>query len=111
MSQSAREGEGCVALVHEELCVDADVSITPIVEAGPPVTRCLEMLRSGECEHEQPWRRGDCEHRRSGHCCFTVRQTICVTVPLIFGARAEANVAAVSCETPKPGPCPAPPRE
>ena len=95
----------CATTVAEDVCVDADVAVTPVVEAGPATTTCL-----GQPQLDPACRRDPCcthgGHHGRHTCYFRVRQTIRVCVPLTWGAKADATVAGVACGTPRPGPCP-----
>jgi len=104
--------DGCVAVVTEELCLDADVDVRPFVRLGHVRTRCV----SGPFVEGNDWFAGGArksapdkapsDGERAVDCRFSVRQVLCVTVPLIFDANVEAVVAGVRCGTPKAGSCP-----
>lgn len=103
--------EGCMAVANQELCVDADVEVQPYVHPGTARTRCVGPPVVDGCRCEDDHKCGPGCTRCGGtdnckpKCHFTVRQIICVTVPLLFDAKVDANVSAVRCGIPKPGPC------
>lgn len=114
MADAVQGTETCVAEAHQEMCVDADITVAPSVHAGPVKVACVGRPKLDQCEvedEEDPdGQREDAGGERGCHpmrnCRFSVRQTICVTIPLIFEATAEAALSTITCETPQPGPCP-----
>ncbi len=100
--------EECEVLTHQEIAVDAHVTVRPTVETGVATTRCVGGPDIHDC-HDWDGSDGARQERSGRHhrheCRFVVRQVICVTIPLRFGARVEAEVSDVECGTPKPGPC------
>jgi hypothetical protein len=108
MSEPTHEQtEECEVLAHQEIAVEADVTVRPTVHAGCATTKCVGCAEIRECGNwdgtdggrkERPGR----HHHRECH--FEVCQHICVTIPIRFGAMVEAEVSDVECGTPKPGP-------
>jgi hypothetical protein len=98
MDVPMREADACRSEAHQDVCIDTDVEVIPTVHAGPVTTKCVEKTVWAPCAHENEG--GD------HHCRFGVRQVIRVTVPLTFGATAEAKITRTVCHQPKPGPCP-----
>lgn len=84
----------CETTVHENVCVQATVTITPNVISGPSTSFCLENPIIGSCEGTL---------RRN--CVFTVSQRICVQIPLTFSATAEAVANGIVCGEPDIGGC------
>lgn len=87
---------GCPATVHETVCVQADVTLTPVVTVGTVRSFCVGPPIIGPCVGPTS---------PSGTCTFTVSQQICVQVPLTFSASATAVPTGIVCGTPQPGPC------
>ena len=98
----AREGrdkpvaDACVQAVHEDICVNATVTVTPSVTVGTVRSTCVGGPSFTPCG-------GTLSADRT--CSFNVSQTICVTVPLTFDASATAVVSGTVCGTPGTGPC------
>lgn len=90
-----QEQMGCPAVVHETVCVQGTVTITPDVTSGPSRSFCVGSPMIGRCEGEV-----------TRNCTFTVSQNICVEIPLVFSAIATAVPSGVVCGTPLPTPCP-----
>lgn len=91
---------GCQTLVHETVCVQGTVTITPEVRSGRSRSFCVGDPVIGSCEGEL---------RR--FCQFTVSQNICVQILLIFSATASAVSNGIVCGTPETGPCPGAPSD
>lgn len=91
------EEQGCQTTVHETVCVQGTVTITPRVESNGSTSFCVGNPIIGSC----PGRLVDT-------CEFTVSQNICVQIPLEFFATAEAVENGIVCGTPLTGPCPGP---
>ncbi len=90
-----QEQMGCSTVVHESVCVQGTVTITPNVVSGPSRSFCIGNPVIGRCQGElEP------------NCTFTVSQNICVQIPLTFSAVATAVPNGVVCGTPRPTPCP-----
>ncbi|MGI5852184.1 MAG: hypothetical protein ACOX77_08770 [Caldicoprobacterales bacterium] len=86
---------GCETIVHETVCVQGTVTITPDLMSGPSRSFCVGPPIIGECPGEL-----------ARTCTFTVSQNICVQIPLRFSATASAVSNGVVCGTPEVGPCP-----
>lgn len=84
----------CVATVHENVCVQGTVTITPSVVSGESTSFCMGNPLIGSCEGEL-----------SESCVFTVSQNICVQIPLTFSATASAVEDGIVCGDPDIGPC------
>lgn len=84
----------CETAVHENVCVQATVTITPEVTSGPSTSFCLGNPIIGSCEGTL----------RSS-CIFTVSQNICVQIPLTFSATAEAVANGIVCGETDIGEC------
>lgn len=80
--------------VHDIVCVEATVTITPHVEIGDVKSFRVNDIKIGECcgvSHET--------------CSFKVHQKLCVQIPLEFSATAEAEATGIVCEEAHPGEC------
>lgn len=84
----------CPRTVHDTVCVDAEVTITPLVTVGEIRSNCVGDAVIGSCPGTP-----------SQFCTFNVRQEICVEVPLMFEANASATPRGIVCGTPDIGPC------
>lgn len=76
----------CETTIHEDVCVQATVTITPTVTSGPSTSFCLGNPIIGSCPGTL---------RES--CVFTVSQNICVQIPLTFSATADAVPNGIVC--------------
>ncbi|MDP4084436.1 MAG: hypothetical protein Q8934_07435 [Bacillota bacterium] len=86
----------CPATVHETVCVQADVTIIPVVTVGTIASNCVNGPIIGACPGTPS---------PTGVCTFTVSQNICVEVPLTFSTETTV-VPGIVCGTPGTGPCP-----
>ena len=87
----------CPTTVHDNVCIGAEVTITPRVEVGDIRSFCL-----GE-----PFI-GTCEGTPARSCSFGVSQRVCVQIPLTFFADAAAVPTGIVCDDAQPGTCEAP---
>jgi|GEM_PF-1171957 hypothetical protein len=86
----------CPTTVHETVCVQAGVTITPNVDVGDIESFCVGDPMIGRCP-------GTPSTTRT--CTFIVSQNICVQIPLMFSATATAVPIGIVCGTPEVGPC------
>lgn len=93
-SKIAQVADECPAIVHETVCVQANVTITPNVAVGAIQSFCVGEPIIGACPGE-PVR----------ECVFAVSQNICVQVPLTFSATAIAVPSGIVCSAPSAEPC------
>ena len=87
----------CPATVHETVCIQAEVTITPLVTVGDISSTCVGGPTIGACP-------GTISPTNS--CTFSVSQSICVAVPLTFSADATAIPNGIVCGSPGIGNCP-----
>lgn len=87
----------CPTTVHDSVCVEAQVRISPEVTVGEIETFCVSEPSIGGCPGTP-----------TPNCSFKVSQRICVQVPLTFNASAEARATGIVCNTPDVGGCPIP---
>jgi hypothetical protein len=85
----------CPVTVHETVCVQGTVTITPNIEVGIPQSFCVGNPTIGGCV-------GPLEPS----CSFAIGQQICVQIPLIFSATASAVENGLVCGDPATGGCP-----
>jgi len=84
----------CHTVVHENVCVQGTVTITPSVVSGESRSFCLGNPRIGECPGViRP------------NCSFSVSQRICVQIPLTFSATAVAVPNGIVCSDADIGEC------
>ncbi|WP_242966707.1 hypothetical protein [Desulfosporosinus sp. FKA] len=86
----------CPATVHETVCVQADVTITPSVVVGDVESFCVGDPIIGACPGTPS---------PTGTCTFTVSQNICVEIPLTFSAGATAVPSGIVCGKAQIGQC------
>lgn len=84
----------CPTVVHENVCVQGTVTITPSVVSGDSKSFCLGNPIIGSCPGTLV-----------RFCTFTVSQNICVQIPLTFSATAAAVPNGIVCGTPRTGEC------
>lgn len=84
----------CQTTVHETVCVQGTVTITPSVVSGDSRSFCVGNPIIGSCS-------GNLQDT----CVFTVSQNICVQIPLTFSATAVAEEDGIVCRNPEIGPC------
>lgn len=84
----------CQTTVHESVCVEAVITITPVVEVGEIQTFCVDGPFIGRCTGTL-----------QDSCSFKVSHTICVQIPLTFQANATAVPTGIACGTPASGDC------
>lgn len=82
----------CPATAYQSASVCVPVTVTPFAVVGDTVTKCCgdPVVTPGK---------NTCDGNKKGSCVFTITQDICVTVPVEFGASAEAGDTFVSCGT------------
>ncbi len=80
----------CPSMGYQTATVCVPVTVTPYVRAGACVTRCCgePLVTAGETV---------CAGEVNGSCTFTLSQTLCLAVPVEFGATATVGDAAVVC--------------
>jgi hypothetical protein len=86
----------CPAIVHETVCVAAEVTIDPVITVGEIESFCVGGPIIGACPGTPS---------PTDSCTFVVSQNICVQVPLVFSATATAEPTGIVCGTPTIGPC------
>lgn len=82
--------ETCPATGFQKVSVCVPVTVTPFAHAGKTVTKCCgdPEVTAGEAV---------CGGKKNGTCSFTISQTICVEVPVDFGAVATVGDTFVEC--------------
>lgn len=80
----------CPATGFQRASVCVPVTVVPFANTGTIVTRCCGD--TAVFSTERP-----CSGTKNGVCHFTINQTICVEVPVNFGARAQVDDIFVDC--------------
>lgn len=82
--------ETCPAVGFQKASVCVPVNVAPFAHTGKTVTKCCgnPEVVSGEVT---------CAGVKNGVCSFTISQTICVEVPVNFGAVATVGDTFVEC--------------
>lgn len=84
----------CPTTVHDNVCISAQVTITPHVEVGEIQSFCINEAFIGSCPGTP---------RPS--CSFNVSQRVCVQIPLNFSATAAVQPTGIVCDEAQPGTC------
>jgi len=84
------EKDVCPAIGHQFVSVCLPVEITPFAKVGAP---------SITCKGEPNIKPGctPCRGTKNGTCSFTISQTLCVEVPVYFGASTYVGDTYVDC--------------
>lgn len=89
----AQQGD-CTAVVHQDVQVEAVVTVTPQVRIG----RGLQV----ECAGPLRYRKGAPPHPcPPSPCSFTVQQKLRLRIPIHFGAKATAEHGGTVCRIPE----------
>jgi len=88
-------------IVHQFLEVEAQVTITPLVRHGRPKVTCLgSELKKDDCN----WGTS-CRSCRKDECTYTLRQVLCVEIPITLGVDVDVDEGITHCGRPEFGPC------
>ena len=84
------ENRTCPTVGYQKLYICVHVSVTPFAKTGNTITKCCgdAVVVPGE----KP-----CPGKKNGTCSFTIIQTICVEVPVEFGATSMVGDTYVDC--------------
>lgn len=82
---------GCTPVVSAQVCIEADITVTPTVVAGTPVVNCVGTPSTVSCQDM------GFTPSATGSCTFTVSQVLCVNIPITFDADADAVGGTVAC--------------
>ena len=79
----------CPATGYQSTDVCVAVTVTPYAQVGTPVATCCgkPVITAGRT----------CGGTKKGSCTFTMTQTLCVAVPVTFGATAVVDDPYVDC--------------
>lgn len=85
------EDQTCPAIGYQRVSVCVPVTISPYAKTYSTITKCCgdPIVVSGESSA--------CKGVKNGTCSFTISQTICVAVPVDFGAKATVGDTYVDC--------------
>lgn len=80
----------CPAVGYQKVSVSVPVTIKPFAHTGTTRIRCCghPVVVSGETP---------CSGKKNGSCTFTISQTICVEIPVEFGAATTVGDTFVDC--------------
>ncbi len=80
----------CPAVGYQKISICVPVTVAPFAKTGKTITKCCgdAVVTPGE----KP-----CAGKKNGVCTFTISQTICVEVPVEFGAMSEVGDTYVDC--------------
>lgn len=82
--------EICPAIGFQSVNVCVPVEVTPFAKAGNVKVSCFgEPVISKDCKK--------CKGEKNGSCSFTISQTLCVEVPVCFGANTWIGDTFVCC--------------
>ncbi|MFA6948198.1 MAG: hypothetical protein WCQ72_04390 [Eubacteriales bacterium] len=84
------DNESCPAVGYQRMDVCVPVTVAPYAHTDTVKTKCCGkpvITSAGK----------PCTGRKNDICVFTVSQTICVEVPVIFGAAASVGDTYVNC--------------
>lgn len=90
MKQHEIEKNSCPVVGRQIADVCKSVTVTPFAKTGMIRTKCCgdPVVTPGVAT---------CFGRKNGSCSFTIKQRICVEVPVDFGARVETGDTFVDC--------------
>ena len=80
----------CPAIGYQRVGVCVPVTVTPFAHAEPTKTKCCG-------EPSVVFGDASCAGKKNGVCTFTISQTICIEVPVRFGATAAVGDTYVDC--------------
>jgi hypothetical protein len=83
----------CPTAVNGLVGVEAEISISPLVEAGPAELQCIGSAKLGPAPGASAY---------NGKCTFTVHQVVRLRIPLTIGAVAHAKPGKTVCEIEQP---------
>ena len=86
----ADDENSCPAVAYQSADVCVPVTVAPYASVGTAVTTCCGDPVVTE---ETP----SCAGRKNGVCTFTITQTVCIEIPVYFGATATSRDAYVTC--------------
>lgn len=82
--------DGCPAEGFQKINVCVPVTVTPFAHTGSTKIKCCGdpvVIPGDKC----------CSGKKNGICTFTISQTLCVEVPVKFGATAAVGDTFVDC--------------
>lgn len=80
----------CPAVGYQKVGVSVPVTVIPFAQAGATKTKCCgaSVVLSGDTP---------CEGKKNGVCTFTLSQTLCIEIPVDFGATTIVGDTYVDC--------------
>lgn len=88
-TETEKLGQTCPAVGYQAAKVCVPVTVQPFAHVGEITTKCLGKpeVAGGE----------NCTGVKNGICTFVIRQTVCVAVPVLFGAKSVVGEPHVHC--------------
>ncbi|MDD2391518.1 MAG: hypothetical protein PHU94_01095 [Bacilli bacterium] len=84
------EEKTCPATAYQTSTICVPVSVKPFAKTGTTKTKCCgSPIVSSDTKI--------CNGVKNGECTFTISQSICIEVPVEFGAKAEVGDTYVEC--------------
>lgn len=80
----------CPATGFQRIGVCVPVTVMPFAHTGDTITKCCGDAKAVPGDKA-------CSGKKNGVCTFTISQTICVEVPVVFGANADVGDIFVDC--------------
>lgn len=80
----------CPAVGFQKLSVCVPVTVTPFANPGRTKTKCCG-------EPKVTPNAITCSGTKNGVCSFTISQTLCIEVPVVFGAKSDVGDTFVDC--------------
>jgi hypothetical protein len=90
LSNLPNENIACPVVGYQSTSVCVPVKVTPFAKAGATITKCCgePIVKPGSAI---------CSGAKNGVCSLTISQTLCIEVPVLFGAEAEVGDTYVDC--------------
>ena len=90
IKNAVAENQSCPVVGYQSASVCVPVRVVPYAKAGGTITSCCgdPVVLPGSTP---------CAGNKKGECSFTITQTLCIAVPVEFGADAYAGDAYVDC--------------
>lgn len=88
--ESKPDQVGCTAMSYQDVNVCVPITVKAFGKVGNAKTQCIgKSVVKSDCDY--------CPGKEEDVCKFTISQKLRVEVPVIFGARAEADEAFIDC--------------
>lgn len=84
-------------IIHQLLNVQAQVTVTPDIDAGKPKVFCVDSKIKPNCHYDKK--------KKSDKCTFTISQALCVEIPFSIDIDVDVDEGIICCGNPELGPC------